>query len=144
MHGVSGTIGDYASHQALAQQREIANQVQNFVSDKFIAISQRSVAYATGSQHDHVLLAGAADQPHIAHSALVVQKSEGTRRRHLPHITIAGEFDRERFLSDGLRKIDVVGNRIPFAWIDADELFPIPHLFFTKNAQISPLPTLPA
>ena len=52
---MSGAVRNNAADNLFAQQRQIANQVQHFVADKFIFIAQRTVLDSGGRQHNHVV-----------------------------------------------------------------------------------------
>src|SRR5438270_8863274 len=48
VHSVSGAVGHHAAYNTLAQQGQIANQIQHLVAYEFIVVAQRAVAWALG------------------------------------------------------------------------------------------------
>ena len=89
MHGVPRPIRDDAADNLLSQERQIANQVENFVAHKFIVKAQRAVLYAVGGQNNHVIFRCATDQPHIFHGALFAEETKSPRRSQFFVIEVA-------------------------------------------------------
>ena len=52
VHGVSGSLGHHVALDAFARQRQVADQVENFVTDKFVGKTERAVLYALAGQDD--------------------------------------------------------------------------------------------
>ena len=89
VHRVSGAVGHHAPQHLVANQREIADQVQHLVPHKLVGETQRPVLDPFPGEHDGVLFAGAADQSHVAQSLRLMQESEGARRGNVARIIAA-------------------------------------------------------
>src|SRR3954469_7743715 len=145
VHSVSGPIGHDAPEYAMAKQREIADQVQNFVPHELIRITQRAILHPVTREHDRVLLACAADQSHVAHRFRFVQKTEGPCRGDVARVQVAREIDFERSLPDQrMGKIDGVRYAVAvvFHRIDPDELATFAHFQLFADSHIATLAAL--
>ena len=66
-----------------AQQRQVADQVQDLVPHEFIREAQRRIHQAVAGQHNRIFLGGAANQSLLPHGVGFVQKTKGSGRRDL-------------------------------------------------------------
>src|SRR5450631_271725 len=123
MHGVSGAVGLDVAEYLFPEEREVADKVEYFVAHKFVGITQRRILYSIGGQHNTTFTRSSADQSHVQHRPLLVEKAEGARRRNLFHIAAVGKLDFETFVADqGMGEVDGVTNGVSFRRIHADEL----------------------
>ena len=73
----------------MADQREVADQVQHLVAHELIGEAQRPVLDALAGEHDGIVFRSAANQPHVLQRLRLVQKSEGARRGDVACIVAA-------------------------------------------------------
>lgn len=52
VHSVAGSLGHYVALDAFARQRQVADQVENFMADKFVGKTERAILYALAGQDD--------------------------------------------------------------------------------------------
>ena len=52
VHGVAGSLGNHVTLDAFARQRQVADQIENFVTDKFVRKTERAVLHALAGQDD--------------------------------------------------------------------------------------------
>ena len=154
VHGVAGAIGDHAAQDAVAEQRQVSDQVQHLVADELIVIAQGAVGDAVACEHDGVFFRGAADQSHLAHLLRLMQKSEGARGGDVAAVEIAVEvgdasrgarhqLDLKTFFADQrMRKIDGVGDGVSVGRVEGDELVAVAHLHFFEDAPVDALAPL--
>jgi hypothetical protein len=137
VHCVSGAVGHNARDQALADEREVSNAVEDFVADELVAETQRAVLNSIRREHDHAFVGGAADQPLVAHGFFLLQEPERARASNLGDETSVGKLDGERLITDQrMREVDGVLNREAVCRVDADELVAIAKLERLDHAQV--------
>src|SRR5579884_2364066 len=110
MHGVSGAVGNDFSQNAMAQQCEITDKIENLVANEFIVEAERTVLHASVGQHDRVLFRRAANESHVAQRSFIAQESESSCRCDFSRVAVASEIDVVALNADRLGKIDGVGN----------------------------------
>src|SRR6185437_923953 len=120
----------------MAGKRKIADQVEHLVANELIRKAQAPVLHAVAGQDDSVFFRGAADQSHVAQHELVFAEAEGARRRDLRSVRISSQVDRVFLPSDRRGKVDLVGDAVTIARIDADKLAVLAHFHFAQDAQI--------
>src|SRR6185312_7841406 len=129
VHGVSGAIGNHIAQYLFAKQRQVPDQVEDFVADEFIRIAQRRVLNPRTRKHYAVLARGAADQAHRAHGFFILARAEGARRRDFTNIISVAQFHAEGlFATQRMRKY-VRGRRclrIPALWIKSTNGLALP------------------
>src|SRR5207302_11377233 len=83
------------------------------------------------------------DQPHVAHGALVLPRTEGPRRSNGPLVIAVRKFCRKTLSSDQrMRKIDSVRNRVFVSWVHSNEFIAFASFDFPPNSQICSRPPL--
>src|SRR5581483_6065548 len=108
MHCVSGAISDYLSQNAMTEQGEIADQVENLVAYELIAKTERPVLNASIGQHDGVLFRSATNESHVAQRALVSQKTKGSSGCDFSRVDVSGKVEIVALDPDRVRKVDCV------------------------------------
>lgn len=144
MHGVAGAVGDDAADNLLANQGEIADEIENFVADEFIGEAQRAIAWTLGREDNHVLIAGAADEAHVAQIALILKKAKGARGRDFALVASGREINFEVLCADGRGEVDGIGDGVSVGGIDADEFIALANLNLLQDSKISALAALAA
>src|SRR5205807_5540214 len=101
---------------------QIPNQIQDLVAHKLIWKTQRRVFYTVLCEYNAILKGSPSDQPHVAHGALVLPRTEGPRRSNGPLVIAVRKFCRKTLSSDQrMRKIDSVRNRVFVSWVHSNE-----------------------
>src|SRR5581483_254051 len=122
MHGMTGALGDHVAFDAAPREREIPDQIENFVPYIFIRKAQRAILRAVFAEDDGILRAGAADQAHVAEALLVSLIAEGACRCDISVVGSHCEVDRGALAADGGRKINGVVDAVTRSGINPDEL----------------------
>ena len=136
VHGMAGAFGDDAAEDAVAGEREIADEVEHLVANEFVGKAQASVLHAVAAEDDSVFRRGAADESHVAQHALVFAEAEGARGGDLRAVGIGREIDREILAMDGRGEVDLVGDAVAVAGIDADELVVLTNFDLAQDAEV--------
>lgn len=121
VHGMTSSLGNHVALDAFARQRQIADQVENFVADKFVRKAQRAILHAFTGQDDCIFRTSAANQSHVAKLFFILAKTEGAGGGQLSGVGTGIQIQLKRFSADGCGKIDGIGNAIALAGINADE-----------------------
>src|ERR1700687_1973344 len=138
MHGVAGAIGGHVAENLVADERQIADQIQNFVPDKLIRETQRRIYQTVAGQHQRVLRRRPANQPLLAHGFGLMQKSKGPCRSNVGDVVPVGQGLSESLASNQrMWKIDGVGNRIAVRRKNTDELIAFTKFQGLKNPDVS-------
>ena len=122
VHGVAGALSNNAAPDAPAGEREIANQVQHFVTNELVREAQRWIFHAATADDDGTRTRRSTDKAHIAQHGFVFAKAKGTRGRNELGIGAGFEIAGEGLHTNGRGEVDCVIDGIAFAWIDAYEL----------------------
>ena len=122
MHGVSGAFGDDVAEDVMSGKGEIADEVEDLMADELIIETQRAVEDALTVEDDGAGFGDAADEAHVAQHLLVFLKAESARRGDLRGVVSCSEVDGETLAANRRGEIDLVGNAVAPARIDADEL----------------------
>ncbi len=83
MHGMAGFARYDTTNYLPAEKRQIANQVEHLMTNKFVGVAQGAVHHAVTSEHDTAVERCTADQSHFSHRLLVFAESEGAGRGDL-------------------------------------------------------------
>src|SRR5258708_21730949 len=138
MHGMTSAIGDYVTQNLVPDQRQVSNQIQNFVAHKLVVETQRGIHHSIAGQHNRVLVGSSADQPLLAHGFGLMQKSECPRRSNVGNVIPVGQSLRESLAPDQrMRKVDSVRNRVVLLRIHRDELVAFAKLKGLKDPDVS-------
>ena len=136
VHGVAGSLGNHVALDAFACQRQVADQIEDFVADKFIGKTEGPVLHALTGQDDCVFWRGAANQSHVAKLFFILAKAEGAGGGELSGVGSGIQIQLKRFFADGRGKVDGVGNAVAIAGIDADKFAGIVDLNGFADAEI--------
>src|ERR1035437_8784642 len=137
VHSVSGTIGLDVAKNVLAEQGEVADEVQHLVPHELVGVAERWVVNSSGGEHDAVFTRDATDEAHVQHRALLLDEAKGPRRSDLLHVAAIGKIDLESFAANqGMREVNRVADRVPFRRIYADELVTFLHFVRTQNLEV--------
>lgn len=142
MHGVSGALGHYVAQNAVPGQREVADQVQDFVADKFVREAQRPIEHALPVEDDGALFGYTANQAHIAQHGLVFFEAEGARRSDFIGVAARGQIDHEALPPNRRGEINLVGDAVALTRIHADKLVAFAHFHAFQDAEILAPPPL--
>ena len=101
MHRVAGFFRDHVAQQRLADQRQIADQIQRLVAAAFVCEAQAAGIQDRLAIEAHgVFERRAANQTHVAHLVELIFETEGARRRDLGGVALRRDFDFEHLPSD--------------------------------------------
>ena len=144
MHGVSGAFGDDVTQQWAADQREVADQVQRFVTAAFIGEAQSfRVQHATAVEADGALEGGPADQSHVSHLVELMRETEGARRRDFLGIPLWRHLHIECLTSHHrMIEVNVAGEETTIGGKNCAALAVTFHRDRPPNAQIPPAPAV--
>src|SRR5664279_3822545 len=142
VHGVARALGHYPAEDAVLRESEISDQIQNFVTNKFIGKAQGSILNALLANDDGAVVGNAADQAHVAQLLFIRFEAEGSSRGDFRSISACAEIDGKTVSSDGCRKVDGVVDGVGIGGVDSDELVAIVNLDVLEYAQIFAATTL--
>jgi len=113
VHGVAGALGRDLTEDGAADEGEVADEVEDFVTNGLIGEAEAfGVEDAGGGEADGVVEGGAADEAHVAHLVELVFEAEGAGRGDLFGVAIGSEIESE-FLAanEGVVEVDVAVER---------------------------------
>jgi len=143
VHGVSGAVGFDVAEDALAEEGEVADEVEDLVADEFVREAQRRVVDAVVGEHDAVLTRRAAYESHVEHGALLLEEAEGARGRNLFDIGAVGELDAQSLAADErMREIDGVTDGVAVGRIYGDELVAFTQFVRAQDLEVGALAAL--
>src|SRR5271157_1783164 len=143
VHGVPGAIGFDVAQNALAEQRQVPDQVEHLVAHEFVRVTQRRIVDSIAREHDTVLPRGATDEAHVQHVALLVEKTKGSSGGDLPNVAAVGKFDLEAFAADQwMREVDGVADGIALTRENSNELVALAHFVRSQDLQVHALAPL--
>src|SRR5439155_17747466 len=96
---VTAVAGDDVRADPAAQQREVAEEVQDLVPDELVT-EAKAVQRRTVAEHDRVVERAAAGEAVLAHDAQVLEEAVRARRRELFHERPLGRRPREHLSPD--------------------------------------------
>src|SRR5579885_568668 len=129
------------SEQGAAEQSEIADQFQRFVTAALVGHAQAAgVQNTVACEADGIVERGAANEPHIAHLPELILETEGAGGRDLGGIAVRGHFQLQRLAADQrMREIGFAREAEAFGRQDADAFAAVFHAYRTANPQVAPL-----
>ncbi len=122
----------------MADQSQIADQVEHFMADEFVVKAKRAILHRAAAKNNRVLFRRAANQAHVPQHLLIFAKAEGSGSRNLGAVRSGGQVDGECLAANRMGEKDVVGNGVAFAGIDGDELAVLADFHALQYAQILP------
>ncbi len=140
---MSGAVGLDVAQNALAEEREVADEVQHLVAHELVGEAQRRVVDTVAREHNAVIARCAADKAHVQHRALLLEEAEGTGSGNVFHVAAVGQLDLEALAADqGMREIDSVADGVALSGIDADELLALVQLVGAQDLEVDALAAL--
>ena len=111
VHGVSGALGDDVTEEGLADEGEVADQVEGFVAAALVG-EAKSAGVEDGSviEADRAVERCAADESHVAHLVELVFEAEGAGGGDVACVDFGGNFKLELLAAnEGVVEEDVAG-----------------------------------
>ena len=142
VHGMASSLGNHVALDAFACQRQIADQIENFVADKFIGKPEGTILHSLTGQDDGIFWRSAANQAHVAELFLIFTETEGARGGELRSIGTGIQVELKRLSADGRGKINGIRNAVAIARIHADEFAGIVNFNGFADAEIFSTSTL--
>src|SRR5581483_10712042 len=134
---MAGAIGNHSAQDAASDQRQVANEIEDFVAHKLVVESQGRVLIPRFGQDDAVLGRSPADQTHVAHGLLVLARAESPCGRDGSDVVAIRKIGFEALIANqGMGEIDRVRDGIKVGWIHRNELFSLSDFDFTLNAKV--------
>src|SRR5207248_7527816 len=142
MQRMAGAIGNEAAQDGLADEGEIAKQIERLVPDEFVRKTKgRVVQHSRFGKDDSILQRSASHETARLKLFDFMIKTERTRRRNEVGIIRSGQLDLETLLSDQrMRKVDVILNRERIRWVDAERLAAVFENEFFRDPDVLPGP----
>jgi hypothetical protein len=137
---VAGFVGDEAAEHRLPDQREVAEQIQSLMPNKFIRESQRRIIQHTGlREHDRILQRPTTDKAARLQFFNFMVKAERSRRRNQIGVVGTRELHVETlFTNQGMSKINIVPDAERIGWIDAQRFFAFVQDELFSNSDVLP------
>src|SRR2546427_3092499 len=111
MQRMPGAVRDEMADDRMADEREVADGVENLVADELVLEPQRVVEPTRFAQHDGVLERAAERQTVLAQHLDVLEERERARRRDLLHERGLGDTDGPRLMAEQRMVVaDAVGD----------------------------------
>ena len=108
---VTGAVRDQVPDHRIADEREVADRVENLVADEFVFESERVVEHAGFAEHDRVIERAAERQTVLPQHFDVLQERERSRRRDLFDEALFGDSERSRLMTQQRMVVaDAVGD----------------------------------
>ena len=114
MQGVAGAVRHHVAEHRTAEQRQVADRVENLVADAFVFEAQR-VQHAGVADDDGVLERAAQRQPLLAHPLHFLQEAEGAGRGDVVGEALLGDPGGARLVAqqrvveaDGVADLEVI------------------------------------
>lgn len=99
---MSWSIDFHASLQGCAKEREVADEIEEFVADKFVREAQGFLAMDSGAIHDDGVFETPPTSESVSvHKGEVFAEKEGSGGRDFAEITFGSEADFEALIADG-------------------------------------------
>src|SRR5580698_6873335 len=134
---VSSAVGFDVAEDTLAEQGQIADQVEDLVADELILEAQRRVVDALAGEYHAVLARSATDEAHVQHRVLLLEEAEGSGGGDLADVAAVGKLNLEGFATDQrVREVDGVAHRVAFCRIDPDKLVALLQLVRAQDLQV--------
>ena len=136
MHGVSSAFGDDVAEDVVAGEGEVANEVEDLVAGELVREAQVAVENAVAAENDDAFFCGPTDQAHVAQFLFVFAPAEGARRGDFALVGTGGEVDGVALAADRVREVNLVGDGVAVAGVDAYEFVAFANFDIFENAEI--------
>ncbi len=124
VHGVAGLFGNHVTEKRLADQSEVADEIERFVAAAFVGEAEAAgVEDGLAIEAHGVIERGAANQTHVAHLVELVFEAEGAGGSELGGVVFGRDFHIEGLTAyQGVREEYFAGEQEAVRRQDADAL----------------------
>ena len=143
---MTGPLGNHVAQQRLANERQVANQVQRLVPAAFVIEAKAAwIEHAAAVEADRIVQRRAANQAHVAHLVQLVLEPESPRRRNLRGIALRRHFHLHRLPADQrVLEPDLARQPERFVGQNRDALALVFHRYRAPDPQVAPFaPVMP-
>src|SRR5690242_6662609 len=139
VHGVAGFFGDHVTEERLADEGQIANEVERLVAAALIDEAEAAgVENGLAIEADGVIERGAADQAHVAHLVELIFEAEGAGGSEFSGVFFGRDFHIQGLTTyQGVREEYFAGQQEAVRWKDADALASAFHRYRFANAEVT-------
>ena len=139
VQGVAGALGDDEAAERMADQGEVADEIERFVTAEFVGEAERAVDDGGVGKDEGVFVGTAADEAHFAHAVEVALEAESAGGSEQVAEGVAIDVKIDVLAADGgMREVDGAPDAEFFSGINADAAAGIGDFEWLKNAEITP------